>query len=200
MRNNNEIWSAGEATISDTNHFFNETAIPLRISRMNEADLLWCIHRSRQSIFPLEWSNARQDLEHDEYYNFCFKIISDSDRPEGGCICRYIPQTRKIVIEMLQSFAAEGAELDGKMTAYTLVTLLHFLKTIDGEGIFIENPINEETRQHYINKFHFKDIYGDGILLYRSAEDVATWISQWLQHNQGIEQADTLSDNSCNVN
>lgn len=184
MFHNKNVRAAAEIAILETNDYFLKTNSSLRVNRMSQEDLRWCIHFSRQSPFPLEWVNIGQDIDHNEHYNFCFKIFSNGERPSGCCACRYITTERKVVIEMLQSFADEGDELDGRMTAYSIVTILYFLKEIRGLGIFIENPVNEEILQHYMKNFHFKDVFGDGSLLFRSADDLAYIIPEWLQNNQ----------------
>ncbi|XBS70247.1 hypothetical protein ABK905_02940 [Acerihabitans sp. KWT182] len=180
------VMVAAEIAILETNDYFLKTNSSLRVNRMSQEDLQWCMHISRQSSFTLEWSNVGQDIDHYEHYNFCFKMFFNGERPSGCCACRYIPMERKVVIEMLQSFANEGDELDGRMTAYTLVTLLYFLKEISGLGIFIENPVNEVILQHYMRNFHFKDVFGDGSLLYKSADDLAYLVPEWLEQNQCI--------------
>lgn len=168
--------------IKMTNSLFGTLGLPISISRMTKEDLNWCVNRSMQSATPLAWRNVRADLNRVDSYNFCFKLTEDKNdvnfqpnRLEGACACFYNDFDKNVTIEMIQSFDKHGGPIDGKMMAYSLITLIFFLYEVNGYGVCIDQPVNEYVANYYIEILKFKDISGDRSTLYRSLNDLLEW-------------------------
>ncbi len=175
------VREAREKAISDTNYYFSKTNTPIIINKMNKYDLKSCCFRSMISQHCLAWNDYEHYLNDEHCYNFCFKIISlDIDksitnRPEAACICTYNIFDKCISIEIIQNFSKENKIINGSMMKYSLLTIFLFLTKIEGNGIYLINPINNEIKNYYVNVFGFNDINKDGKTLFLSFENLANW-------------------------
>lgn len=172
-----DIHAIIERVIDGTNNYFTATKKPLRIEKMSQPDFKKCVSRSMRSHFKLAWSDYSTQFEDADSYSFCFKLTSDDinenpvpDRPEGGCISVYNIHDKRLSIEIIQSFDQSGGVLDGYMMAYSLVSIYLFLFQVEGDGVYLNNPVNDEVRQYYINTFGFKIIDQHGMVLFLSFE------------------------------
>lgn len=144
------VKEAGEKEINDTNYFFNKTSRPIFINKMNNYDLKICHFRSMISQYCLAWNNYEHYLNDDKCYIFCFKYItlpnnSIINKPESTCICTYNIFDNCISIEIIQSFARSNSIINGNIMKYSLITL--FLTRIEGNGIYLINPVNEKIKK-----------------------------------------------------
>lgn len=177
-----DVQDEGAKAIESTNEFFENTGKPFVITRMTEQDLRWCINRSSQSPVPLDWRYVGGDLEREDGYNFCFKLTCEDEeinplpeRPQGGCACSYSQYNSTVTIEMIQNFSLPDSPLDGRMMEYSLITIIFFLGEVNGTGVFIDNPVNDEICDHYIDVYGFSPFDGNRSLLYISADELTEW-------------------------
>lgn len=177
-----DVLAQGESAIQSTNTVFQTTDKPLIISRMTRQDLRLCDNLSRNSEHHLAWQDLALELDRPDGYNFCFKLTYEDEernpnpnRPQGGCASSYNNFTNRVTIEMIQSFSADDGPLDGKMMAYSLITLIFFVQEVGAEGIYISQPINDDICNYYIDTFDFQPLNGNRALLYRSIEDLLQW-------------------------
>ncbi len=61
------------------------------------------------------------------------------------------------------------------MLTYCLVIILFFLIKVEGEGVYIQSPVNEKVADYYIKSHQFLDVSGDKSILFRSADDLLNW-------------------------
>ncbi|EEI8515070.1 hypothetical protein G8F28_004228 [Salmonella enterica] len=192
-----DVRAAGITAVSYTNKYFQQTHVPLYAETMSREDLAHCIRRSGMSDHPLEWRNVEQELENEDSYNFCFKLTTVDEehpdwvgRPQGGCACSWNDFTRIVSIDMIQNFDIEDGPLDGRMMVFSLISLMFFLESVAGTGVHINQPVNAQVRDYYINELGFSDISGDGSLLYRSYEDLMGWLRLMDQEDIAVPVAE----------
>ncbi|CAG9414026.1 hypothetical protein NVI2019_PEGOAJLN_01050 [Providencia alcalifaciens] len=170
---------ASEFVLQKMNHFFQCSGNAIRIRRMNKENLKYCHINSLSTVDPLAWLDYSEIVLTKESFSFCFKLISRNrilvripDKPAGGCVCSYDPHSRRATIELLQNFEKKNKVLDGKMMTYSLVSILFFLIKVEGDGIYINNPVSEDLLDYYVAEFGFQDVFKDGSLLYSTKQQL----------------------------
>lgn len=173
------VSDASEYVFQKMNHFFQCSGNAIRIRRMNKENLKYCNISSLATEEPLDWLEYQEIVMTKESFSFCFKLISRNrilvripDKAAGGCVCSYDPHSRRATIEILQNFEKNNKALDGKMMVYSLLSILFFLIKVGGEGVYINNPANEDLLDYYIDELGFQDVFKDGCLLYSTKQQL----------------------------
>ncbi|GKW07541.1 hypothetical protein [Pectobacterium carotovorum] len=167
----------GTSALEVANRYFSTVNLGMSVSPMNQDDVDWCIALARESDFDIDWRLAKMSLYADSEFGFIFKIDADipTTKPDGACVCSFNTINHILSIELLQNFSKRGSILDGKMLTYCLVIILFFLIKVEGEGVYIQSPVNEKVADYYIKSHQFLDVSGDKSILFRSADDLLNW-------------------------
>ncbi|MCL2899849.1 hypothetical protein [Brenneria tiliae] len=169
-----ELEDIGNQAIESTNLFFHRTNSPLSIHRMTESDVRWCNSRSMMSENHLAWLSIKDGLHREDSYSFCFKLQDGvvPDRPEGGCVCSFSIHNGIMTVEMIQNFDLDDGALSGRMMELSQIAILFFMLKAEGTGVYIENPVNDQVRDYYVDVCGYDYANDEGTLLYRSVEDI----------------------------